>query len=78
MLTVGKTAREAYVLMRYLMSAAEIQLRMEATGSELIEIPDAICEKVAAQTEHHDKNRGLADWPALFRRLDRIDPSYRT
>lgn len=78
LLTVGKTAREAYVLMRYLMSAAAIQLRMEATGSELIEIPDAICEKVAAQTEHHDHGRGLADWPALFRKLDRIDPSYRS
>jgi ribulose-5-phosphate 4-epimerase/fuculose-1-phosphate aldolase len=78
LLTVGKTAREAYVLMRYLMSAAAIQLRMEATGSELIEISDTICEKVAAQTEHHDQNRGMADWPALFRRLDRIDPSYRS
>ena len=31
-LTVGKNAREAFVLMKYLMSAAEIQLRMEATG----------------------------------------------
>ena len=78
LLTVGKTAREAYVLMRYLMSAAAIQLRMEATGSELIEIPDAICEKVAAQTEKHDAGRGVADWPALFRRLDRIDASFRS
>ena len=33
LLTVGKNAREAFVLMKYLMSAAEIQLRMEATGS---------------------------------------------
>ena len=39
LLTVGKNAREAFVLMKYLMSAAEIQLRMEATGGELIEIP---------------------------------------
>lgn len=78
LLTVGKSAREAFVLMRYLMSAAEIQLRMEATGSGLIEIPDALCEKVAAQTEHHDHSRGLADWPALLRKLDRIDPAYRT
>lgn len=78
LLTVGQTAREAYVLMRFLISAAEIQLRMEATGSDLIEIPDEICAKVAEQTEHHDQGRGLVDWPALFRRLDRIDPSYRT
>jgi ribulose-5-phosphate 4-epimerase/fuculose-1-phosphate aldolase len=77
LLTVGKTAREAFVLMKYLMSAAEIQLRMEATGSELIEIPAAICEKVAAQYEAHDSGRGAADWPAYLRILDRIDPSWR-
>ena len=77
LLTVGKTAREAFILMKYLMSAAEIQLRMEATGSELIEIPEAICVKVAAQLEAHDSGRGSADWPAYLRQLDRIDPSYR-
>jgi ribulose-5-phosphate 4-epimerase/fuculose-1-phosphate aldolase len=78
LLTVGKTAREAFVLMRYLMSAAATQLRMEATGSELIEIPEAVCEKVSAQTALHDVGRGAADWPAYLRRLDRIDPSYRS
>src|SRR5215510_5612619 len=36
LLTVGKTAREAFVLMKYMMSAAEIQIRMESTGGELI------------------------------------------
>ena len=41
LLTVGKNAREAFVLMKYLIEAATIQLRMEATGGELIEIPAA-------------------------------------
>jgi ribulose-5-phosphate 4-epimerase/fuculose-1-phosphate aldolase len=77
LLTVGKTAREAAVLMKYLMSAAEIQLRMEATGGELIEVPGQICEKVAAQYEKHDSGRGTADWPAYLRMLDAIDASYR-
>jgi rhamnose utilization protein RhaD (predicted bifunctional aldolase and dehydrogenase) len=36
-LTVGKTAREAFILMRHLLDAAEIQLAMEATGGDLIE-----------------------------------------
>jgi ribulose-5-phosphate 4-epimerase/fuculose-1-phosphate aldolase len=76
-LTVGKNAREAFVLMKYLMSAAEIQLRMEATGGDLIEIPREICEKVAAQYETHDAGRGAADWPAYLRMLDAIDPGYR-
>jgi hypothetical protein len=52
-------------------------LRMEATGSELIEIPRDICEKVAAQYQSHDSGRGAADWPAYLRVLDNIDPSYR-
>ena len=77
LLTVGKNAREAFVMMKYLMSAAEIELRMEATGSELIEIPREICEKVAAQYQSHDSGRGAADWPAYLRMLDQIDPSYR-
>jgi ribulose-5-phosphate 4-epimerase/fuculose-1-phosphate aldolase len=79
LLTVGATAREAFVLMKYLMSAAEIQLRMEATGAELIEIPAEVCEKVAAQYEKHDSatGRGSADWPAYLRMLDRIDAGYR-
>ena len=77
LLTVGRTAREAFILMRYLMGAAEIQLRMEATGNPLIEIAAEVCEKTAAQYEKHDAGRGAADWPAYLRMLDRIDPSYR-
>lgn len=78
LVTVGKTAREAFILMKYLFSAAEIQLRLEATGSELIEIPAEVCEKVAAQYEKHDSGRGAADWPAYLRLMDKVDPSYRT
>jgi ribulose-5-phosphate 4-epimerase/fuculose-1-phosphate aldolase len=77
LVTVGTTAREAFMLMRYLVSAAEIQLRLEATGSELIEIPPEICEKTAAQFQSHDAGRGGADWPAYLRVLDRIDQGYR-
>jgi ribulose-5-phosphate 4-epimerase/fuculose-1-phosphate aldolase len=78
LLTVGKTAREAFVLMKYLMEAANIQLKMEATGGALLEISAEVCEKTAAQYQKHDAGRGSADWPAYLRLLDRIDPSYRT
>jgi ribulose-5-phosphate 4-epimerase/fuculose-1-phosphate aldolase len=76
-LTVGKSAREAFVLMKYLLTAAEIQLKMEATGGELLEVPPDTCEKVAAQFQNHDAGRGSADWPAYLRKLDKIDRSYR-
>jgi ribulose-5-phosphate 4-epimerase/fuculose-1-phosphate aldolase len=77
LLTVGRTAREAFVLMKYLLNAAEIQLKMEATGAELLEVPPEVCEKTAEQYEHHDRGRGSADWPAYLRLLDQIDRGYR-
>jgi ribulose-5-phosphate 4-epimerase/fuculose-1-phosphate aldolase len=75
--TVGKNAREAFVLMKYLMSASAIQLQIEASGNQALEVPGPVCEKVAAQYEKHDAGRGSADWPAYLRKLDQIDPSYR-
>ena len=77
LLTVGTTPREAFVLMKTLIEAANIQLKMEATGSELLEIPSQICESTARQYEKHDAGRGSADWPAYLRMADKIDPSYR-
>jgi ribulose-5-phosphate 4-epimerase/fuculose-1-phosphate aldolase len=77
LLTVGKSAREAFVLMKYLIDAADIQLKIEATGGEAIEIPAAVCEKTAAQYETHDAGRGSHDWGAYLRMLDKIDTSYR-
>ena len=78
LLTVGKSPAEAFGLMKHLIEAAEIQITMESTSGEMIEIPPAICEKTVAQYEKHDSGRGSAEWPAYLRMLDRIDPSYRT
>ena len=77
LLTVGRTVREAFVLMKYLIEAADIQLKMEATGAPLVEIPPEVCEKTARQYESHDGGRGSADWPAYLRMLDQTDRSYR-
>jgi ribulose-5-phosphate 4-epimerase/fuculose-1-phosphate aldolase len=77
LLTVGRSAREAFVLMKYLIDAADIQLRMEATGGEVLEIPAEVCAKTAAQYETHDAGRGSHDWGAYLRMLDGIDPGYR-
>jgi ribulose-5-phosphate 4-epimerase/fuculose-1-phosphate aldolase len=74
--TVGKTAREAFILMKYLMSAADIQLRIDASGRGAIDIPPDVCEKTAAQFQTHDAGRGSADWPAYLRLMDKVDPSY--
>src|ERR1044071_1264140 len=77
LLTVGKSAREAFVLMKHLIDAAALQLKPKDTGGELIEIPSQICESTAAQYQTHDAGRGSAHWPAFLRIADNIDPSYR-
>jgi ribulose-5-phosphate 4-epimerase/fuculose-1-phosphate aldolase len=77
LLSVGKSARDAFVLMHHLIEAADIQLLLEATGAELIEIPPDICAKTVAQYETHDAGRGSADWAAYLRMLDTVDRGYR-
>ena len=64
--------------MRPLIEAAEIQLTLEASGGEIIEIPDEVCRKTVKQYVGHDSGRGSADWPAYLRMLDKIDPGYRS
>jgi len=52
-------------------------MKLEATGGDIVEIPDAICAKTAEQYEHHDAGRGSHDWAAYLRMLDSFDTSYR-
>jgi ribulose-5-phosphate 4-epimerase/fuculose-1-phosphate aldolase len=77
LLTVGKSARESFVLMKALLDAVDIQMKLEATKGDVIEIPPEICAKTAEQYEHHDSGRGSHDWAAYLRTLDSFDTSYR-
>jgi len=78
LLTVGKSARESFVLMKALLDACDIQMKLEATGGDVVEIAPAICAKTAEQYEHHDAGRGSHDWAAYLRTLDAIDTGYRS
>lgn len=75
--TLGKTIREAYILMGHLVGSCEIQLRLQGSGAEMVPVPPEVCAHAARQMESHEAGRGQADWPACLRELDRIDPSYR-
>lgn len=75
--TVGETAREAFSLMKEFCRAARIQLMMESTHAAVLQIPENVCEHVAAQYEKHDKGRASAEWPAYLRMLEKIDASFR-
>ena len=78
LLTVGRNAAEAFLGMYTLESACRIQLLAQAGGAELIPIAAPIQQGIQAQVEVVTKGLG-GDlvWPALLRKLDRTDPSYR-
>ena len=81
-LTIGTTVAEAFVRMHQLERACSIQV-FALGGAEragLNEPHQGVVEKVADQARMA-QDAGVAErwaWPALLRKLDRIDPSYRT
>ena len=79
LLTCGKTAAEAFLYMYLLDSSCRIQILAQSGGKELVQIHPQILQGIAAQVEMVTKGLG-ADlaFPALLRKLDRIDASYKT
>ncbi|WP_322093683.1 class II aldolase/adducin family protein [Paraburkholderia bannensis] len=76
-LTTGRTIAEAFVLMATLIKACEIQLQAQAGGVPLIVPPPEVCARTATQLFDGGAIEGVLEWPALLRKLDRLDPSYR-
>jgi ribulose-5-phosphate 4-epimerase/fuculose-1-phosphate aldolase len=76
LLTVGKTVADGFLAMYAFQSACEIQIAALSCGGELVRIDPRIVEGIG----HALKVQGLEGsliWPALLRRLDRLDPGYR-
>jgi ribulose-5-phosphate 4-epimerase/fuculose-1-phosphate aldolase len=78
-LTCGKTIAEAFLHMFYLEKSSAAQLRAMAAGEGLVEVNGQVAEKTARQYEADAEtvSPGSREWPAMLRRLDREDPSYR-
>ncbi len=78
LLTVGRSAAEAFLVMYTLETACRIQILAQSGGTELISIANPILDGIRAQVEQATKGMG-ADlvWPALLRKLDRIGSSYK-
>lgn len=79
-LTVGRSVAEAFLRMYFLERACEAQVLMMAAGRDGLNDPtrDAI-DTVTAQVRS-PQSRMVAEqiaWPALLRKLDRTDPTYR-
>lgn len=78
LLTLGKTIADAFVNMYVFEAACMIQVRAQA-GGELLTIPSSIVAGAQQQAKAVTKSQGgMLAWPGLLRRLERIDPSYRS
>lgn len=79
-LTVGATVAQAFLRMYFLERACEAQVLMLGVGREGLNNPNqGVAEKVEQQTQPEGMGmlaQSLA-WPALLRKLDRIDPGFR-
>lgn len=79
LLTIGRTVADAFVVMYFFEASCMMQVRAQAGGTELTTISPTIVAGAEAQFKQvtHGAGASLA-WPALLRRLDRIDPSYKS
>jgi ribulose-5-phosphate 4-epimerase/fuculose-1-phosphate aldolase len=79
-LTVGESVPQAFLRMYFLERACEAQVLMLSAGRENLNNPNqGVAEKVEGQSSATGM-RMLADglaWPALLRKLDRVNPGYR-
>ena len=80
LLTLGRNLGEAFYLMYNLEKACRAQLAAMASGSELEIPPEAVLQKSAEQSWYPNNNMSNQHpaWPALMRKMDRLDASYRT
>ena len=79
LLTVGASVADAFLNMYVLESACRVQILAQSGGKELIKTDPRILEGIKAQVELVTKGMG-ADlvFPALLRKLDRVDKSYKS
>jgi ribulose-5-phosphate 4-epimerase/fuculose-1-phosphate aldolase len=80
LLTVGRTIADAFQAMYLFETSCAIQVRAQAGGGELIPIAREIIDTAREQARQVANGVGSEKllWPGLLRRLDRLDPSYRT
>ena len=77
-LTVGKTCAQAFLRMYFLERSCTMQVRTRMLGREDYPTADAVIEKNAELARGGGfENVSKLAWPALLRKLDRMDRSFR-
>lgn len=78
LLTVGRTIADAFLAMYIFESTCKIQIDALAGGVPLTEVNPAIIEGVGhAMKVQSSGQGGMFVWPALLRKVERMDPSYK-
>jgi len=79
LLVVAQTVPQAFNHIHRAELSCRAQLMAMATGAKLITPSQNVIEKTFQDYQPHVRRPfGVLDWPALLRKLDRLDPSYRT
>jgi ribulose-5-phosphate 4-epimerase/fuculose-1-phosphate aldolase len=79
LLTVGESVADAFLFMYLFEAACMIQVRAQAGGGELQHIDPRLVAGAQAQAKAVTRGAGGGiAWPALLRKLDRLDPGWRT
>jgi ribulose-5-phosphate 4-epimerase/fuculose-1-phosphate aldolase len=78
LLTVGKSVGEAFLALFFLEKACAIQLAAQTAAADLIHQPQSMADLVAEQGKWGFGLAAQMTWAALMRKMDRLDPSYRT
>jgi ribulose-5-phosphate 4-epimerase/fuculose-1-phosphate aldolase len=78
-LTVGRTIGEAFNWMHRIELSCHAQLAAMACNTPLVKVPQPVLESTWSSYQRGTRRPyGLMEWPALLRKLDRMDPSYRS
>ncbi|SES71419.1 class II aldolase/adducin family protein [Thalassotalea agarivorans] len=77
-LTMGRTIGDAFMHMYDLIRACQVQLHIQSTGQEPIYVPQSVIDGIKAQANvvHTGLTGGQKAWPAMLRRVHKIDPSF--
>jgi ribulose-5-phosphate 4-epimerase/fuculose-1-phosphate aldolase len=78
LVVLGRTVAEAYVLAATLIKACRIQIAAQSGGARLHRPRDDIIKLAAEQLRDGGAVEGVAEWPALLRKLDRSSPQFRS
>ena len=80
LLVVGRTVPAAFNVLFRLERACQVQIMALSCNTKLVYPPQAVMQetydKMRPRTDRPARNGNLA-WPALLRKLDRTDPSFR-